>query len=106
MEESDVSDDDTMMMMTMWIQSLDLYNYDDSNGYWDFTPTMYDECTNRRSEVAVECMASELEKGCLAEGDQCATDLDCCHQMFCSPISGNCTDPVEYSHFMAYDIVQ
>ena len=95
MEGADASGDDMMMMTQQWIQSLDLTNYDDSTGYWDFTPSMYDECTNRRSEVVVECMASGLEQGCLAGGDQCVTDLDCCDQMFCGPISGNCTDPVK-----------
>ena len=92
MEEGDASGDDMMMMMNQ-IQSLDLTYYDESTGYWDFTPSMNGKCTERRSEVVVECTASEMEQGCLQSGEKCATDLDCCNRMFCCPATGSCLDP-------------
>ena len=88
------SDDD--MMGYTWIPSLDLTYYDKNTGYWSFEATdgmMQSNCYEQRSLVLVECMAGGQD--CLMEGHECATDLDCCDQMFCSPISGNCTNPVE-----------
>ena len=95
---------DMMMMVDMSVsrQSLDLTSYEESTGYWEFTPTMNYDCMELRDEVVVECQPSGLQPGCLQSGDQCATDLDCCDQMFCCPVTGSCLDPVELMQFMVF----
>ena len=89
--------------MNMWIPSLELTYYDENTGYWSFEETdgmMQPNCYEQLSIVLVQCIESGQD--CLVEGHECATDLDCCDQMFCSSISGNCTDPVEYIHLLAF----
>lgn len=82
------------------ITSVDLTDYDDSRGTWNY---LYEwgACNNMRSSVVVECM-DVSGSDCLQDGDQCATDLDCCDQMYCSPISGNCTDAVKLDYMWSF----
>ena len=94
-----VGEEDGMMMMGMVVRSLTLMQWYEPDGYWDFTGSMNENCNQHRSDVVVECMTSGPD--CVQDGDQCTTDLDCCDHMFCSSISGNCTDPVEYTYLLA-----
>ena len=82
------------------VQSVDLTYFDESTAEWDFSPSCNEHCNNHTSDIAVECMVTEdgLDGTyCHQNGMQCATDLDCCDQMFCSPVKGKCVDPVKYN---------
>ena len=57
---------------------------------------VYTECVNHGNDMMVECMSSLDGEDCLESGNECATDLDCCDRMFCSPVSGICVDSVTY----------
>ena len=67
-------------------------DWDDT--YWDFGPAMSYDCNNHMSDLVVQCQTYMNGQECLQDGDQCAMDLDCCEHMFCSPVTGNCHDPV------------
>ena len=84
------------------VQISDLMTFDPSKRPLEWAPAqfnVYNECEYHNNDMAVECESSLDEHNCLQIGNQCAIDMDCCDQMFCSPVSGNCVDPVEYSPF-------
>ena len=74
--------------------SADLTYFDETNANWKFGLSEFEDCLNHMSDVVVECTSNSAEV-CLDHDDQCATDLDCCDLMFCSPITGTCVDTVE-----------
>lgn len=81
------------------VQSVDVTSYDITD--WDFGPSKMAACNVHTSEVVVDCMTNGYAQDCLDDGKECSTDLDCCDQMYCSPVSGNCIDPVTcYLYFM------
>lgn len=92
-------------MMNWQMSSVNVW-YDEWLDIWEFNEHSNEDCNSHRSVVVVECMASGSDQDCLSEGNQCATDLDCCDQMFCSSISGNCTDPVECSYLLCFQKVK
>lgn len=71
--------------------------------WWDFQYTTYPYCNDHSSDSVVECQIPAMDgiyDGCAFEGESCATDLDCCHKAFCSPVWGNCTDPVMFCRLL------
>ena len=81
------------------VQVRDLMKFDESPAPLDSVSAqfnLYNDCEYDAKDIMVECESSLDGPNCLQIGKQCAIDLDCCDQMFCSPVSGNCVDPVTY----------
>lgn len=65
--------------------------------WWTFDSGSNNDCHNHTNLLVVQCAADLNGQGCLDSGMECATDLECCDRMFCSPVTGHCTTAVTYT---------
>ena len=83
----------------MNLQSFPAEPYRGMGQYWWLVEiSTENDCNTHTSDAVVSC---NISQECLSVGQECATDLDCCNTMYCSPVQGNCTDPVTYSRLLA-----